>query len=114
MPGKLEASIANTRFNVTPIKTKFSEPSDVLSTLKSKIIVIHGSKDIAVPAQQVELVTKLAIFEHWAPPGLLSFYDDGEGHTSIIDSPQTLAEVYRKALEEQVLTKTQSPEKPSR
>eukprot|EP01083_Nonionella_stella_P159421 520004_1 len=78
MPGQIEATIANIAFNVSPIKTKHAEPSDALASLKSKVIVIHGSKDILVSAQQVESVTKLAISEHWAPAGTLSFYDDGE------------------------------------
>ena len=61
------------------------------------------SKDTIVPWQIVEPLTKLAIAEQWAPPGTLSFYDDGLGHMAPIDSPALLADVYRKALEEQVL-----------
>lgn len=89
-------------FNVTPIKTPFANPSNAMSTLKSKVIVIHGCKDNLCDAEQVELVTKLAIKEKWAPPGMLSFYDNGEGHLSLLDSPAILASTYRKAFEEQV------------
>ncbi|KAL7543772.1 hypothetical protein ACHAXR_013085 [Thalassiosira sp. AJA248-18] len=90
-------------FNVSPIKTPYAEPSEALSTLKSKIVVIHGSKDIAVTAEQVELVTKLAIVEHWAPPNKLFFYDDGQGHFLFFDNPTALASVYREAFEEQIV-----------
>lgn len=77
--------------------------SDELSTLKSKVIVIHGSEDFIVPWKIVESMTNLAIIEHWAPNGLLSLYDDGTGHMSLVDRPRDLAGVYRHALEEQVL-----------
>jgi pimeloyl-ACP methyl ester carboxylesterase len=103
MPGKVEVALANAKFNVTPIKTPFSPPSDELSTLKSKVIVIHGSEDFIVPWKIVESMTNLAIIEQWAPKGLLSLYDDGTGHMSLIDRPRDLAGVYRHALEEQVL-----------
>jgi len=103
MPGKVEVALANAKFNVTPIKTPFSPPSDELSTLKSKVIVIHGSEDFIVPWKIVESMTNLAIIEQWAPKGLLSLYDDGTGHMSLIDKPRVLARVYRRALEEQVL-----------
>ena len=89
-------------FNVSPIKTPYAEPSDALSTLKSKIIVIHGDKDFGVDAEQVKFLTKLAINENWAPPGLLSYYDDGEGHFPFYDNPSTLGTIYRQAFEEQV------------
>ncbi|KAL7469021.1 hypothetical protein ACHAXS_009279 [Conticribra weissflogii] len=104
MPGSVEAAIANVSFNVTPLKTSVAEPSDILSTLKSKVIVIHGSKDYLIHAKVVESITTLAIADGWAPPGMLSFYDDDEGHTVMIDNPTSFARVYRKALEEQVLT----------
>ncbi|KAL7456692.1 hypothetical protein ACHAWC_008180, partial [Mediolabrus comicus] len=105
MPGKVEVALANAKFNVTPIKTPFSPPSDELSTLKSKVIVIHGSEDFIVPWKivEVESMTNLAIIEQWAPKGLLFLYDDGTGHMSLIDRPRDLAGVYRRALEEQVL-----------
>ena len=74
-----------------------------MSTLKSKVIVIHGCKDNLCDSEQVELLTKLAIKEKWAPPGMLSFYDDGEGHLSLLDSPSALASTYRKAFEEQII-----------
>lgn len=90
-------------FNVTPMKTPYAEPSNALSSLKSKIVVIHGSQDVMVDAEQVELVTKLAIKENWAPPGKLSFYDDVEGHLPFFDNPTVIASAYRHAFEEQVL-----------
>lgn len=102
MPGSTEASVANASFNVTPIKTPFASPNDLLADLKSKVIVLHGSNDWIVPWQIVEPVTKLAIAEQWAQ-GMLSLYDDGLSHMGIIDSPNVLAEVYRRALEEQGL-----------
>jgi pimeloyl-ACP methyl ester carboxylesterase len=103
MPGKSEVGVANVKFNLTPIKTPFAEPSFELATLKSKIAVIHGSKDFVNPAQLVESVTKLAIADQWAPPGMLSFHDDEEGHLVLVDKPNAFADVYRKAFEEQVL-----------
>mmetsp|Transcript_16856 Transcript_16856/g.35146 ORF Transcript_16856/g.35146 Transcript_16856/m.35146 type:complete len:105 (-) Transcript_16856:42-356(-) len=103
MPGSIEAAIANVSFNITPFKTAIAEPSYVLSTLKSKVIVIHGSKDYLIPVKVVESITTLAIADGWAPPGMLSFYDDNEGQTVMIDNPTSFARVYRKALEEQVL-----------
>ena len=130
MPGSSEAGVANASFNVTPIKTRFASPSDALSTLESKVIVIHGSKDTISPWQIVEVsiillpfigicidvsvthsliyfvqpLTRLAIAEQWAPTGKLSFYNDHEGHMSLIDSPYVLAKAYRKAaVEERVL-----------
>ena len=90
-------------FNVTPIQSHLAEASHALSDLKSKVIVIHGTPDRAVPSKQVEFVTKLAIAERWAPPGTLSFYDDGEGHLMPFDNPKALGSIYRKAFEEQVL-----------
>ncbi|KAL7493410.1 hypothetical protein ACHAWT_002438 [Skeletonema menzelii] len=68
--------------------------------------IIHGSEaeDFIVPWQIVEPVTKLAIIEQWAPLGMLSLYDDASGHTSLIDKPRALASVYRRALEEQILS----------
>ena len=95
-------------FNVSPIKTPYAEPSDALETLKSKVVVIHGSNDVAVPAEQVELVTKLAIAEKWAPPGMLLFYDDGGGSMLLFDHPTVFASIYRKAFEEQVLLKVKT------
>jgi len=103
MPGKDAIAVVNTKFNVTPIKTIFGPPSDALSTLKSKVVVIHGSEDFISPWLIVEPVTRLAIIEQWAPLGKLSLYDDGAGHTSLIDKPRVFAKVYRRALEEQIL-----------
>jgi len=103
MPGKDDIAVVNTKFNVTPIKTIFGPPSDALSALKSKVVVIHGSEDFIVPWLIVEPVTRLAIIEQWAPLGKLSLYDDGAGHTSLIDKPRVFAKVYRRALEEQIL-----------
>ncbi|KAL7447484.1 hypothetical protein ACHAXM_011396 [Skeletonema potamos] len=103
MPGKVDVAVVNAKFNVTPIKTPFGPPNDVLSTLKSKVVVIHGSEDFIVPWEIVDPVTRLAIIEQWAPSGMLSLYDNGSGHTSLIDNPRVLAKVYRRALEEQIL-----------
>lgn len=103
MPGKADIAVANAKFNVTPIKTTLSPSSDAMRTLKSKVVVIHGSKDFIVPWQIVDPVTRLAIIEQWAPPGMLSLYDAGTGHTSLIDEPRLLAGTYRRALEEQIL-----------
>mmetsp|Transcript_8967 Transcript_8967/g.15584 ORF Transcript_8967/g.15584 Transcript_8967/m.15584 type:complete len:405 (+) Transcript_8967:45-1259(+) len=103
MPGSSDVSVANASFNVTPIRTTFALPSEALSTLKTKLVVIHGSQDFIAPWQIVEPLIKLAIAEQWAPPGKLSFYDDGLSHMGIIDSPNALARVYRQALVEQVL-----------
>mmetsp|Transcript_15599 Transcript_15599/g.32816 ORF Transcript_15599/g.32816 Transcript_15599/m.32816 type:complete len:740 (+) Transcript_15599:68-2287(+) len=103
MPGKAEATIANSVFNVCPIQGQYSEASNALALLKSKVIVIHGSEDMVVSPTQVESVTKLAIAEQWAPSGMVSYYDDGEGHMVIIDKPTAFADVYRKAFEEKVL-----------
>lgn len=106
MPGKTDVAVVNAKFNVTPIKTSLSPSSNVMSTLKSRVVVIHGSEaeDFIVPWQIVEPVTKLAIIEQWAPLGMLSLYDDASGHTSLIDKPRALASVYRRALEEQILS----------
>ena len=104
MPGKTDIAVVNAKFNVTPIKTYLSPSSDVMSTLKSRVVVIHGSEDFIVPWEIVEPVTRLAIIEQWAPPGMLSLYDDASGHTSLIDKPRALASVYRRALEEQILS----------
>jgi pimeloyl-ACP methyl ester carboxylesterase len=104
MPGKLEATVANIRFNITPIKTPYAEPSDALRGLESKVIVLHGSQDDLVPHEVMEHVTKLAIADQWAPPGKLSFYDDGGSHMIVIDNPRAFASTYRRALEEQVLS----------
>lgn len=103
MVGTLEIGYSNMAFNVCPIQTPYSSPSDDLSTLESKVIVVHGSPDTVVPGELVESVTKLAIADQWAPTGMLSFYDDGEGHMVLIDYPHVFGEIYRKALEEQVL-----------
>jgi len=103
MPGKVDVAVVNAKFNVCPIKTRFGPPSDELSTLESRVVVIHGSEDFIVPWEIVEPVTRLAIIEQWAPQGMLSLYDDGAGHTSLIDKPRVLAKVYRRALEEQIL-----------
>lgn len=104
MPGKLEAMTANIEFNVTPIKTHHAEPSTDLQGLKSKVIVIHSQRDKTVPGEAVEYVTKLAIADEWAPPGKLSYYDDGGSHMIVLENPRAFASVYRKALEEQVLS----------
>ena len=103
MPGKTDVAVVNAKFNVTPIKTTLSPSSDAMRTLKSKVVVIHGSEDFIVPWQIVEPVTRLAIIEQWAPPGILSLYDAVTGHTSLIDEPHLLARTYRRALEEQIL-----------
>ena len=103
MKCKIECMMANVKFNATPIKSPYSEPSNALETLKSKVIVLHGSIDSAVPAAHVEHVTKLAIAEAWAPSGMLSYYDTGEGHMLFWDNPTSFASVYRKAFDEQVL-----------
>lgn len=103
MPGKADVAVVNAKFNVTPIKTTLSPSSDEMRTLKSKVVVIHGSEDFIVPWQIVDPVTRLAIIEQWAPPGMLSLYDAGTGHTSLIDEPLLLARAYRRALEEQIL-----------
>ncbi|KAL7464710.1 hypothetical protein ACHAXS_005053 [Conticribra weissflogii] len=110
MPGKAEATIANAVFNICPIMGQFSEPTNVLASLKSKVIVIHGSEDMVVSPMQVESVTKLAISEQWAPSGLVSYYDDGEGHMVIIDKPTAFVDVYRKAFDEQVLHEEENAE----
>ncbi|KAL7538901.1 hypothetical protein ACHAXR_010904 [Thalassiosira sp. AJA248-18] len=97
MPGSSDASVANVRFNVTPIKIPFAPPSEALSTIQNKVI------DTIVPWQIVEPLTKLAIAEQWAPDGKLSFYNDELGHMSLIDHPYLLAKVYRRAYDEQDL-----------
>jgi pimeloyl-ACP methyl ester carboxylesterase len=84
--GSMEIGYANMAFNVSPIQTPYSSPSDYLSTLKPKVIVVHGSPDTVVPGQIVESVTKLAIADQWAPADTLSFYDDGEGHMFLLSS----------------------------
>ena len=103
MPGKLEVTIANVFFNVTPIKTAYAPANDALSSLKSKVVVIYGSKDSVVPAQTVEKLRNSALDKNWSPPGMLSFHDDEEGHMVLIDKPNAFAEVYRKVFEEQIL-----------
>mmetsp|Transcript_11312 Transcript_11312/g.17274 ORF Transcript_11312/g.17274 Transcript_11312/m.17274 type:complete len:422 (+) Transcript_11312:582-1847(+) len=103
MPGKAHVAVANAKFNVTPIKTTLSPSSDAMRTLKSRVVVIHGSEDFIAPWKIVEPVTRLAIIEQWAPPGMLSLYDDAAGHLALIDEPRRLARVYRRALEEQIL-----------
>jgi pimeloyl-ACP methyl ester carboxylesterase len=101
--GPMEIGYANMAFNVSPIQTPYSSPSDYLSTLESKVVVVHGSPDTVVPGQIVEHLTKLAIVDQWAPANMLSFYDDGEGHMLLFDNPHVFGEIYRKALEEQIL-----------
>ena len=103
MEGTMEIGYSNMAFNVCPIQTPFSSPRDDLSTLESKVIVIHGNQDTVVPAALMESVTKLAIADLWASSGMLSFYDDNEGHMVLVDNPQIFGEIYCKALEEQVL-----------
>ncbi|KAL7460001.1 hypothetical protein ACHAXS_000471, partial [Conticribra weissflogii] len=103
MPGMAEAWKANIDFNVSTIQTQYSEPSTILASLESKIVVIHGSNDMTVPAEQVEHVTKLAISDNWAPQDMISYYDDHEGHVVFVDNPVAFAKVYRTAFEEQVL-----------
>ena len=83
-----------------PSRLHLQKQSDALALLSSKVIIIHGSKDTLVAADQVELLTKLAIAEHWAPPGMISFLDDGEGHMLFFDNPAVLASIYRGAFEE--------------
>ena len=93
----------HSNFNATPIRSFNAEPSTALSTLKSKVIVIHSRHDTVVPGEQVELVTKLAIAEKWAPSGKLSFYDSGQGHMHILDNPVEFAEMYWIVFEEQLV-----------
>ena len=54
-----------------PSRLHLQKQSDALALLSSKVIIIHGSKDTLVAADQVELLTKLAIVEHWAPYGMM-------------------------------------------
>ena len=63
-------------------------------------MVIHGLKDTVGPAKLIAPVTKLAIAGRWSPPGMLSYYNGGEGNIVILDNPTVFSNVYRKALEE--------------
>ncbi|KAL3791208.1 hypothetical protein ACHAWO_013639 [Cyclotella atomus] len=101
--GSMEIGYANMAFNVSPIQTPYSNPSDHLSTLETKVVVIHGIPDTVIPGQIVESVTKLAIADQWAPADMLNFYDDGEGHMVLVDKPYVFGEIYRMALEEKIL-----------
>eukprot|EP01083_Nonionella_stella_P037080 101125_1 len=101
MSGKAAVLIANSRFNITPIRTRYSEPSTDLGELQSKVVVIHSSNDFYV---DTKYVTQLAIADQWSLQGTLSYYDDGQSHMALIDNPTALAKVYRKAFEEQVKT----------
>jgi len=49
MPGSSEVSVVNASFNVSPIRTTFALPTKALSTLKAKVVVIHGPQDFSVP-----------------------------------------------------------------
>lgn len=48
MPGSKDAGVANASFNVTPIKTPFSPPSEDLIAIESNVVVIHGSKVLVI------------------------------------------------------------------
>ena len=110
MKGKKEVMMANHAFNVTPIKSHSPQASDALTNLKSKVVIIHGATDKLISPEQVKHVTKLAITESWAPEGMLSFYEDGEGHMLLFDNPTAFASIYRKAFDEQVLSKAKCVE----
>jgi hypothetical protein len=78
----------------------------VLQNLRSKLIVIHGAADSLIPVAQVRAVTQLAIAEGWAPTNMLSYYEHAEGHFPLFEAADVFIAVYRKTLQEQVLTDT--------
>ena len=96
------ACYANSKFNITPIKTVQSNPSDILQSLKVPIVVLHGSSDTLVSTMKVRSITNLAIAESWAPGGLLRYYEHAGNHFPLFEIPNEWADVYRKALEENV------------
>ena len=98
----LGSQYSNSKFNITPIKTAQSNPSDTLQRLQVPLIVLHGSSDTVVATMQVRSVTNLAIAESWAPRDLLSYYEHAGNHFPLFEIPNEWADVYRKALEENV------------
>lgn len=105
MRARAQALYANVIFNITPIQTPTSLPTNVLSNkLQCPMIILHGAMDNFVKVKQVRAVTELAIVERWAPLNLLSYYEIPNcGHMFMYDNPTGFQSTYLKALEEQVL-----------
>ena len=96
----LGAHSANSKFNIAPIKTIRSAPSDALKDLQVPIIVLHGSNDTVVDSLIVRSVTNLAIKEKWATNDLLSYYEHKSNHFPFYENVNDWADTYRRALEE--------------
>ena len=101
---RLEALVANEWFNVTPVQTPRSPPSMALEKLQVPLIVIHGARDIVIQYKQVRAITELAISCNWAPEGLVSYYEHSGGHCPLLECPMEFMSLYRRALEDQVLS----------
>ena len=106
---RVGCNLGNAKFNITPIKTISSPPTDWLQKLKCPMIVMHGSKDIIVPTNVMKaMVTDLAVYERWTSgeegESTLSYYEiEGAGHFAFIEKPTEFISIYRKALNEKVL-----------
>ena len=108
--GMVEALVANISFNVTPIYrpslASHQEPSMVLKDLKTKLIVLHGANDNAIPHKHARAVTELAIAWNWADNNnnekegqqLISYYEHSGDHYPLMTVPDEFASVYRRAL----------------
>ena len=100
---RLESQIANAWFNVTPIANERTGPSLALKELRVPVIVIHGRKDTVVNRDRVKAITASAM--KWAENGLISYYEHPGGHYPFFECPDEYQALYRRALEEQVLSR---------
>lgn len=102
--------MGNATFNVTPIKTVSSPPTEWLQKLECPMIVLHGSKDVLCPTNVMKAMSDLAVSERWAAGedgvegGLISYYEiEDAGHFAFIEKPTEFIAAYRQALTEKVL-----------
>merc|ERR1711907_745380 len=59
MSCRVDVAVANTEFNVTPIKKKVSPPSDALESLQVPVHVMHGALDTVCSYAQTKAVVEL-------------------------------------------------------
>jgi len=91
---------ANMSFNMTPIKTPTSAPSDGLSKMKAPIALIHGSLDRLCSFAQTKAVFDLAVAENWAPHAQLKMYTHSGGHMAPFECLDEWLACYRWALKD--------------
>jgi len=90
-------------FNVTPIKTPCSAPSDALQSLRCPVAVIHGQHDGILNYEHAKALSTMINTESWAPQApKFKFYTLSSGHMTCFENLDETVNTFRKACDELV------------